>query len=95
MDWPTTLTLAAIVFALMIVWHRFQARRRVWLLAILILPTGLLLLRWGRYRDGWAELGTALGLGALAFAIWWGVYGRRIPAPRDEIRVITKEEDAP
>jgi hypothetical protein len=60
---------------------------------LLLAPGGILLVRWTLFRDAWVETALSLVLGGLAFGLWWGLYGRTLPAPQGSQIRVHREDD--
>ncbi len=93
MSWQTSILLGALVFVACIAVLRTPRRVRRWIILILPLPLVVLIYRWAAYRRAWFDLAIALVIGIAGLGLWWGFWGRRLPAPNDEtIRVWTKDD---
>ncbi len=57
------------------------------------MPTCFFVYRWAAFRDAWSELGTALLIALVLITLWWFVFGRNLPPPKEsEIRVWSKDD---
>lgn len=93
MHWQTFVPLAALVFVTCLAVLRTPRRVRRWIILILPVPLIVLTYRWAAYRRAWLDLAAGLGIGLAGLGLWWGLMGRRLPAPNDEtIRVWTKDD---
>lgn len=67
--------------------------RRVLTFLFLLLPLAIFSYRWSLFRDARTEWIVGVIGAAVLLAIWWLVWGRRLPPPDDSnIRVWTKDD---
>jgi hypothetical protein len=94
MDWQSTLLLAGITFAFLLLWSRSVRQIRRWMIPFLYLPTIFFSIRWTIFRKAGMELLVALILGTSGYLVWWLVWGRNLPPPKEsEIIVLTDEDE--
>jgi hypothetical protein len=93
MAWSNVALLATLGFVLALATVRSVARRRLLVVLLLDLPFLVVTLRWAGFRHAWGEWAAAVAAAAVAFGVWWLVFGRRLTPPRDDnIRVWTKDD---
>lgn len=92
MNWQTAGLLLLVFLGAGIVHLRTLARRRRVFLILWAL-VALLVYRWANFRGAWTEVGFAVAAAAILLAIWWVIYGRRLPTPTDENIRVWSEED--
>lgn len=93
MDWLSTYILAIAFSLALIAWIRTIPKRRFLTFAFLVLPVGVISMRWAAYRTSWTTwwIGGALAL-SIVF-LWWVLHGRSLTTPKDEIQCVwTKDE---
>ena len=88
------LVLLAIIFSLLLLAiQRAEARRRLLIAAVLIIPVGWLVYRWAVYRHQVTETLIAGGIGLTLNVLFWITYGRKHPpGSSEEIHVIGIED---
>ena len=88
------LVLLAIIFSLLLLAiQRAEARRRLLIAAVLIIPVGWLVYRWAVYRQQVTETLIAGGIGLTLNVLFWIIYGRKHPpGSSEEIHVIGIED---
>jgi hypothetical protein len=93
MNWQSALVVAAIFITLVLAVLRSEPRIRIWIFLLLILPGGVLTIRWAIYRPAWLELMVGMGIGLIIIALWWILVGRKLPPPTgSQVRVWTEDD---
>lgn len=92
MNWQNVSLIAASCLFLPIIFLRVEKGVRWLIFALLILPAGVLFLRWAAYREAWLEMAVGAGIGFMLLGAWWLLVGRKLPPPRSSIKVWTKDD---
>lgn len=92
MNWQNIALISASFVFLPIVYLRVEKRVRWFIFFLLILPAAVLFLRWAAYREAWLEMAVGAGIGLTLFCVWWFIIGRKLPPPRNSIKVWTKDD---
>jgi hypothetical protein len=93
MNWQSALVVAAIFITLILAVLRSEPRIRIWIFLLLILPGGVLSIRWAAFRDAWLEFAVGSGIGLLFVVLWWRIIGRKLPPPTgSQVRVWTEDD---
>ncbi len=94
LNWNLTILFA--IAGLFILYGFFRVERKGRWVAIFFLagPVCFLMYALAQIRDHMVELFTALGIAAVAFLLWYLVYGRKMPTPTSDNIKVWKPDDS-
>jgi hypothetical protein len=92
MDLQNALTVAVLVFLVLLVTIRSERRARRIIVLLVPMPGFYLLVRWAIYRNAWGDFGLGIGIAILGVLVWWLILGRRLPSTENPMKVWEKDD---